>query len=101
MLPFSVSSQPFDLPSSLSPLKIVHTHYTWKPRTPSTPRLIVPCRWVGLSQGWETPRLEFLVLLEEHAEADDGPVDQQSADYGHDHGLDADEVGVGEDDGQG
>lgn len=39
--------------------------------------------------------------MEEHAEADDGPVDQQAADDGHDHGLDADEVGVREDDGQG
>jgi hypothetical protein len=37
--------------------------------------------------------------VEEHAEADDGSVNQQAADYRHDHGLDLDELGVGEDDG--
>jgi hypothetical protein len=37
-----------------------------------------------------------MLLLEEHAKADDGPVDQEAADYGHDHGFDLDEVGVGE-----
>lgn len=30
--------------------------------------------------------LEFLVVLEGHAEADDGAVDQQTADDAHDHG---------------
>lgn len=39
-------------------------------------------------------RLELLVFVEEHAEADDGPVDQQTTNYGHDHGFDLNEVRV-------
>ena len=42
--------------------------------------------------------LEFLLLVEEHAKADNGPVDQKAANYGHDHGLNLDEIGVREDD---
>lgn len=45
--------------------------------------------------------LEFLLLMEEHAEADDGSVDQQSTDYGHDHGFNLDETGVRENNGEG
>jgi hypothetical protein len=42
--------------------------------------------------------LEVLFLVEEHAEADDGAIDEETADDGHDHGLDCNETGVGEDD---
>lgn len=45
-------------------------------------------------------RSEILLLLEEHAEADDGSVDQQAAQYRHDHSLDLDEVGMRENHGQ-
>ena len=38
--------------------------------------------------------LEFLIFLEEHAEADDGSVDEKAAGDGHDHGFGSDEVGV-------
>lgn len=45
--------------------------------------------------------LELLLLLEEHAEADDGPVDQQAADDAHGHGRGVDEVRVRQDGGEG
>lgn len=41
--------------------------------------------------------LKLLLFLEEHAEADDGSVNQQAAGDGHDHGFDSDEIGVRED----
>ena len=44
--------------------------------------------------------LEFLLLLEEHAETDDSPVNQQATNNGHDHSFDLDQVGVRENDGQ-
>lgn len=47
-----------------------------------------------------TRQLEILFLLEEHAEADDGAVDEETAYYRHDHGLNLDEVCVGEDNGE-
>lgn len=47
------------------------------------------------------PRLELLLLGEKHAEADDGSVNQQATNYGHDHGLDLNETGMREDDGEG
>lgn len=42
----------------------------------------------------DLPLSKFLVLLEEHAEADDSPVDQQASDYRHEHGFDLDEIGM-------
>lgn len=36
--------------------------------------------------------LKLLLLVEEHAEADDGSVDKEAAQNRHDHGFDADEV---------
>lgn len=45
--------------------------------------------------------LKLLLLLEEHAEADDGPVDQKAAGDGHDHGFDSDQIGVREDNREG
>lgn len=36
--------------------------------------------------------LEFLVFLEEEAEADDGAVYQETAGDGHDHGFDLDDA---------
>ncbi|KAI0470876.1 hypothetical protein GGR56DRAFT_118147 [Xylariaceae sp. FL0804] len=53
--------------------------------------------------GWSVDRstpLELLLLLEEHAERDDSPVDQQPPDDAHGHGADLDQVRVREDDGQ-
>lgn len=47
------------------------------------------------------PRLELLLLGEKHAEADDGSVNQQATNYGHDHRLDLDETGMREDDREG
>jgi len=44
--------------------------------------------------------LEFLLLVEEHAEADNGSVNQKTANYGHSHGLNCDEAGVREDNGK-
>lgn len=38
--------------------------------------------------------LKVLLLLEEHAEADDCPVDEEPAGYRHDHRLGPDEVRV-------
>lgn len=38
--------------------------------------------------------LELLLLLEEHAKADDGAVDQEPTDDGHDHGLHRDDATV-------
>lgn len=49
----------------------------------------------------DPPPLKLLLLLEKHAKADYGSVDEQAAEDGHDHGFDADNVGVGEDDGKG
>lgn len=46
-------------------------------------------------------RLEILLFVEEHAEADDGAVDEKTTNDGHNHGLDCNETGVGEDDRQG
>ncbi len=43
-------------------------------------------------------RLELLLLLEEHGEADDGAVDQETADDRHEHGWDLNETRVCEDD---
>lgn len=45
--------------------------------------------------------LKLLFFLEEHAEADDGSVNQQAAGDGHDHGFDSDEIGMREDGGKG
>jgi len=39
--------------------------------------------------------LEILLLLKEHREADDSPVDQQAPNYRHGHGWDGDEAAVG------
>lgn len=38
--------------------------------------------------------LELLLLVEEHAEADDGSVDEETAGHRHDHGLNLDEARV-------
>lgn len=45
--------------------------------------------------------LEFLILMEEHTETDNGSVDQQTTGYGHDHSFDLDEVGMRQNDGKG
>ena len=42
-------------------------------------------------------RLEFLLLSEEHSEADDGAVNEQTADDAHDHCLNADLLSVCQD----
>ena len=39
-------------------------------------------------------RLELLLLSEEHGEADDGAVDEQTADNAHDHSLNTNLLGV-------
>lgn len=54
--------------------------------------LIIPCSAAEMS----SRRLELLVFMEEHAEADDGSVNQQTTNYGHDHGFNLDEVRVRE-----
>ena len=41
-------------------------------------------------------RLEFLLLLEEHGEAHDGAVDQESTDDRHHHSADLDDLRVSE-----
>ena len=40
------------------------------------------------------PRLELLLLSEEHSEADDGAVNEQTANNAHDHRLNANLLGV-------
>lgn len=45
--------------------------------------------------------LELLVLCEEHAEADDGSIDQEATSNGHDHGFDSDKFRVSEHNGEG
>jgi len=42
---------------------------------------------------------KLLLFLEEHCEADDCAVDEQTAHYGHDHCGDLDKGAVGQDDG--
>lgn len=44
--------------------------------------------------------LELLLLLEEHAEGNDGSVDEEATDDGHYHGWDGDNCGVCENCGQ-
>jgi hypothetical protein len=39
-------------------------------------------------------QLELFLLSEEHGEADDGSVDEETADDAHNHSLDADLFGV-------
>jgi hypothetical protein len=46
-------------------------------------------------------RLELFLLSEEHGEADDGSVDEETASDAHDHGLDADLFGVSQHNGKG
>lgn len=55
----------------------------------------------GLDGEKEWTRLELRLFLEEHAETDDSPVDQQASDDGHDHGGYVDEMRVCEDGGKG
>jgi hypothetical protein len=45
-------------------------------------------------------RLELFLLPEEHGEADDGSVDEETSSDAHDHGLDADLFGVGQHNGK-
>lgn len=52
-----------------------------------------------LPRSMATP-LEVLLFLEEHAEADDGPVDEKAAGYRHDHRLRPDEFRVRQDNGE-
>jgi hypothetical protein len=40
------------------------------------------------------PHLELLLLSEEHGEADDGAVDEQTTNNAHDHRLNANLLGV-------
>ena len=44
--------------------------------------------------------LKVLLLPEEHGKADDGAVDQQAANNGHDHGLSPDQLAMREHDRQ-
>jgi hypothetical protein len=45
-------------------------------------------------------QLELFLLSEEHGEADNGSVDEETASDAHDHGLDADLLGVSQDNGK-
>jgi hypothetical protein len=45
-------------------------------------------------------QLELFLLPEEHSEADDGSVDEETASDAHDHGLDADLFGVSQHNGK-
>lgn len=44
-------------------------------------------------------RLKLLLLSKEHAKANNRPVNQQSANNTHDHGLDSYLIAMGQDDG--
>jgi hypothetical protein len=45
-------------------------------------------------------QLELFLFPEEHGEADDGSVDEETASDAHDHGLDADLFGVSQHNGK-
>lgn len=49
-------------------------------------------------KGHSQSLLKLLLFSEKHGETDDGAVDEEAADYGHDHGWDLDEGAVCEDD---
>lgn len=65
---------------------------TWKSPAPVLPE--DDSRYV------RNARLELLLLSEEHGEADNGAINEQSADDAHNHSLNADLLGMSEYDGK-
>lgn len=59
-----------------------------------------PCYLLPQLGGRSCADLELLFFSEEHGEADDGCVDEQTADYRHNHGWNLDQGAVGEDNGE-